>query len=145
MVCDLPMNGYPKKQTVLIICTHNSARSQMAEAYLNNIKGNKYQAYSAGTEPSVVNPFAIRIMNEIGIDISNNKSKHVNQFLDKELDYIITVCDTAKETCPFFPYGKIILHQSFPDPSQTSGTNEEILSSFRKVRDSIISWIDSYF
>ncbi|WP_455140407.1 arsenate reductase ArsC [Candidatus Hodarchaeum mangrovi] len=139
------MKRTSKKQKILIICTHNSARSQMAEGYLNHTKGNKYQVYSAGTEPTVVNPLAIEVMREIGINISNHKSKHVNQFLNEEIEYIVTVCDTAKEICPFFPYGKKILHQSFPDPSQTTGTDEEILSAFRKVRDSIIVWIDSNF
>ena len=139
------MKSNTTRKKILFICTHNSARSQMAEGYLKHVKGEKYQVYSAGTEPTVLNPYAIKVMDEIGIDISKFKSKHVNKFLDEKIDQIVTVCDTARETCPFFPYGEKILHKNFPDPSQTIGNNEEILSSFRNVRDSIISWIDSNY
>ena len=130
---------------VLFICTHNSARSQIAEGYLRFKKDSKYNISSAGTDPTRVNPFAVKVMKEIGIDISNHTSKHVNEFLNRQIDYVVTVCDSAKESCPYFPNGKKYLHMSFPDPSQSSGTDEEVLNTFRDVRDQIISWINSYF
>jgi len=133
------------KKTVLFICTHNSARSQMAEALINKFWAPKYEAYSAGTEPTVVNPYAIRAMAEIGIDISNNQAKHVNVYKGKTFDYVVTVCDHAKETCPFFPGARNYLHQGFKDPSKFTGTDEERLPGFRRVRDNIKSWIESTF
>ncbi len=109
------------KKKVLLICTHNSARSQMAEGLLNALYGNKYKAYSAGTKPSTVNPYAINAMAEIGIDISKNRSKSIDEFQGMKFDYVITVCDNAKETCPFFPGGEEYLHKSFDDPSDFNG------------------------
>lgn len=135
-----------KKKKVLFICTHNSARSQMAEGLLNYFYGDKYEAYSAGTKPTQVNPYAIKAMQEIGIDISQHRSKNVHEFLNQELDYVITVCDSANEICPFFPGGKIRLHQSFQDPSIFTGGNEEILiNRFRKARNKIRQWIEQNF
>lgn len=133
------------KKKVLFICTHNSARSQMAEGLLNSLYGNRYEAYSAGIEPSVVNPHAIQVMSELGIDISKHRSKSVKEFAEQEFDYVITVCDQAKETCPFFPGGKRHLHKSFEDPVLFEGNEALTLSVFRQVRDEIKDWIEKEF
>ncbi|MHA1228388.1 MAG: arsenate reductase ArsC [Candidatus Hodarchaeales archaeon] len=134
-----------KKLDVLIICTHNSARSQMAEGYLRHRRGNDFNVYSAGTSPSSVNPYVITVMSELEIDISHHKSKHVKDFLNKTFDYIITVCDSAKEECPYFSGKGIRVHKSFPDPSLIQGSDHEIIVNFRTVRNKITSWIDSFF
>ena len=134
-----------EKKTVLFICTHNSARSQMAEGFLNHLYGDLYEAHSAGTEPSQVHPLAIKAMNEIEIDISHHTSKSAADFMSQEIDHVITVCDKAKQTCPFFPGGKEVSHHSFKDPSQAQGTDEEKLEVFRRVRDEIRDWIDKIF
>jgi arsenate reductase (thioredoxin) len=126
------------KQRVLILCTKNSCRSQMAEGILRHYGGDRFEAFSAGTVASHVNENAIRVMREIGIDISGQKSKSLEQFLDHPFDFVITVCDNAKETCPFFPGAKHKLHWSFPDPPQTEEPNEEYLREFRAVRDMIL-------
>jgi len=142
----IPLNN-PMKETrnkVLFVCTHNSARSQMAEGLLNSLFGNKYQAFSAGTEPSVVNPYAIQVMSEIGIDSSKHRSKSVNEFVEQKFDYVITVCDNAHETCPFFPGGMKRLHQSFEDPASFKGSEADTLSEFRRIRDEIKEWIEKY-
>ena len=123
---------------ILVLCTGNSCRSQMAEAFLKSFDRN-LEVYSAGTAPAgKVHPKAIQVMKEVGIDISANKTKTVQQFLSQPFDYVITVCDNAKETCPFFT-GKVEhrLHMGFEDPAEATGTEEEILSVFRKVRDEI--------
>ncbi len=125
------------KQCVLILCTGNSCRSQMAEGLLRNLAGDRFEAFSAGTQPTQVNPRAIKAMNELGIDISNHRSQSVENFLDQEFDYVITVCDAARETCPVFPNSKESLHWSFEDPAEATGTEEEIMKIFRKVRDQI--------
>jgi len=135
----------PGKKRILFICTHNSARSQMAEGLLNYLYGDTYLAYSAGTEPSVVNPYAIQVMAEIGIDISKNRSKSINEFIEQKLDYVITVCDHANETCPFFPGGMKRLHRSFEDPASFKGADADTLSEFRRVRDEIKEWIAEEF
>ena len=132
------------KKTVLFLCTHNSCRSQMAEGLLNSLFGNFYNAYSAGVEKTKVNPYAIEVMKEIGIDLSKHYSKTIEQFKDENFDYVITVCNTAKEACPFFPGNKII-HKSFDDPSEFEGDIKKTLEQFRKVRDEIKDWIESVF
>lgn len=134
-----------KKKRVLFLCTHNSARSQMAEGILRAAHGEKYEVSSAGTEPSRVNPYAIRTMGEIGIDISDHSSKNVEQFLQDNFDYVATVCDDAKEACPTFPGAAKYMHRGFSDPSKFRGKPEEILTGFRKVRDDIRSWIETEF
>ena len=126
------------KKKILILCTGNSCRSQMAEGLLKFFNG-ELEVYSAGTKPAdKVNPKAVQVMKEIGIDISQNYPKMVDQFLNEPFDYVITVCDNAKETCPVF-IGKVgkQLHIGFEDPADATGTEEEILSVFRKVRDEI--------
>jgi arsenate reductase len=137
-----PIQG---KKTVLFICTHNSARSQMAEGFLNAVYGSQYRAYSAGTEPSAVNLYAVKVMAEAGIDISRNRSKNVEEFADMSFDYIVTVCDHAKETCPFFPGGKTYIHKGFEDPSRITGSENEKLARVRKIRDEIKEWIHELF
>lgn len=130
---------------VLFICTHNSARSQMAEGLLRHLYNNRYEVYSAGTEPSSVNQYAVNVMSEIGIDISMHRSKSINEFREIEFDYIVTVCDNAKETCPIFYGGGKKVHKGFDDPSKLNGSKEEILLGFRRIRDEIKSWIEEMF
>jgi len=134
-----------KKQKVLFICTHNSARSQMAEGLLRALYGDRYEVYSAGTQPSKVNPYAIKVMSEIGVDILNHRSKSIEEFRGTEFDYVVTVCDKAKETCPFFLGGKEYLHKSFRDPFDFEGTDDEKMKIFRQVRDEIEEWIIKTF
>ncbi len=134
-----------EKQKILFICTHNSARSQMAEGLLNALHGDKYQAFSAGTIATRVNPHAIAVMKEIGIDISHHQSKTIDQFRDDWFDVVVTVCDHAKETCPFFPRARKMIHAGFPDPSGTQGPEEKVLQAFRQVRDEIKAWIEKEF
>ena len=122
---------------VLFLCTHNSARSQMAEALLRLDGGGRFEAHSAGTEVTRVNPFAIAAMAELGVDIGGQRSKHLREYLDQPWDEVITVCDAANEACPHFPGGRNRRHWSFPDPSQATGTDEERLAVFRRVRDHI--------
>jgi arsenate reductase len=125
------------KERVLFLCTGNSARSQMAEGILRHLAGDRFEVFSAGTKPSVVNPLAIAAMSEIGIDISSHRSKHVNECFGKSIDTVITVCDNAKETCPIFPGVQQQLHWSFEDPAAAQGSEEERLACFRKIRDRI--------
>jgi len=124
-------------QRVLILCTGNSARSQMAEGLLRYLAGDQLDVFSAGSKPSTVNPLAIQAMNEHGIDISNHRSKHLSEFLKQPFDYVITVCDNAAETCPLFPGRAERIHWSFPDPASAVGSEEERLQVFRNVRDAI--------
>jgi arsenate reductase (thioredoxin) len=133
------------KINVLFICTHNAARSQMAEGYLRAKYGDQYDAFSAGTEVSTVSLFAVRAMLEIGIDISHQRSKSLDEFDGKKMDIVVTVCDNAKAACPFFPGAKKTMHMSFPDPKGFTGSDEEVLAGFQKVRDEIIRWIDATF
>jgi arsenate reductase len=133
------------KRKVLFICTHNSARSQMAEGYVNARYSDRYEGFSAGTEVTRVHPLAIRVMNEIGIDISHQKSKELEDFFDYEIDTVVTVCDGANAVCPMFPGAKETIHVSFPDPSSATGTEDIQLEMFRRVRDDILSFIDQQF
>ncbi|MEO0156184.1 MAG: arsenate reductase ArsC [candidate division WOR-3 bacterium] len=135
-----------RKPKVLFLCYHNSARSQMAEGLLRELGGDKFDVYSAGIEPTKVHPLAIKVMQEIGIDISNQKSKSAVDFLSEHFGYIITVCDDAKEKCPVFPGIAMRLHWPFEDPALASGSEEKKLLVFRKVRDQIrekiINWLN---
>ena len=117
------------------MCTHNSARSQMAEGLLRHLTGDRFEAYSAGTEATHVRPQALRVMGELGIDISGQESKTLDRYLGEPFDYVITVCDDAKEACPFFPGAAQRLHWSLPDPAAAEGTEDERLEVFRSVRD----------
>ena len=125
------------KKRVLILCTGNSARSQMAEGLLRHDAGSRFEVYSAGTIKSFVRPQAIAVMEEIGIDISGHRSKSVDEFTGQEFDYVITVCDNAKESCPVFPGNTQRIHWSFDDPADAEGSEEDKLGIFRRVRDEI--------
>jgi arsenate reductase len=125
------------KQRVLILCTGNSARSQMAEGLLRALAGDRFEVFSAGSKPSSVNGLAIAVMDERGIDIRSHRSKHLNEYLSQPFDYVITVCDNAAETCPLFPGPARRIHWSFPDPAAVQGTEAKRLASFRQVRDAI--------
>ena len=124
------------KKKVLFLCTGNSCRSQMAEGLLRHLAGDRFEVASAGTDPQGLNPGAVRAMQEIGIDIAHHQSRHVDQFAGQQFDYVITVCDRAKESCPIFP-GTFSLHWSFDDPASVVGTVEERQTVFRRVRDEI--------
>ena len=131
------------KKRVLFLCTHNSARSQMAEGLLRYLGGEQFEAFSAGTEATAVRPLAIRAMQELGIDISRQQSKTLDRYLNDPFDEVITVCDAAAEVCPVFPGAKRRRHWSFPDPSQAVGTEEEQLAVYRAVRDAIRARIET--
>ncbi len=130
------------KQRVLFICTHNSARSQMAEGLLRHLGGERFEVFSAGTEATSVRPLAIRVMAELGIDISQQQSKTLDRYLDEPFDDVITVCDTAAEVCPVFPGAARRRHLSFEDPSKATGSEAEQLKVYRRVRDEIRSRIE---
>ena len=138
-------NQARQKKKILFICTHNSARSQMAEGFINGLIDDRYEAWSAGTEPSEVNPYAIKVMEEIGINISSHYAKSVGEFLEMEFDYVVTVCDHAKGTCPFLPGGKEVFHKGFEDPAAFKGNEEEKVATFRRIRDEIKDWIEKTF
>lgn len=127
----------PAKSRVLILCTHNSARSQMAEGFLRSVAGDRFEVASAGTEAARVHPLATRAMAEIGIDLGGHTSKTLDAFREQSWDYVITVCDSAAERCPLFPGPARRIHWSFEDPSAAKGTDGERLTVFRRVRDQI--------
>jgi len=129
---------------VLVLCTGNSCRSQMAHGYLQYYAGYKANVYSAGVETHGLNPFAVGIMAEDGIDISKHTSNHVDEYQDITFDYVITVCDNAKEACPFFPSQTQTIHHSFEDPSKASGTAKELIAEFRRVRDLIKDFSEKF-
>ena len=133
------------KKRVLILCTGNSARSQMAEGILRHDGGGQFKVESAGVNPGRVRPEAIEAMREIGIDISSHRSKSADEFVGRDFDYIITVCDNAKETCPVFPGRAERIHQSFEDPPPSSvGTYDSRMPIFRRVRDEIREWMNGF-
>jgi arsenate reductase len=135
-----------KEARVLILCTGNSARSQMAEGLLRRDAGDRFEVSSAGTDPKPVRPEAIAVMREIGIDISAQRSKHVDEFAGQSFDYVLTVCDNAKETCPVFPAATRLIHRDFPDPASLSGkvSEAERLVLFRRVRDDLRAFLRSF-
>ena len=130
---------------VLFLCTHNSARSQMAEGLTDHLYPGRIDAESAGTAPGAVHPMAVKVMAEIGVDISGHISKHLSVFEGEPFDLVVTVCDGAKEICPFFPGAKEQEHAGFPDPSIATGSEEERLEAFRRVRDDIARFIRERF
>ena len=132
------------KKTVLILCTGNSARSQMAEGLLRHDAGDRFEVASAGTHPSRVRSEAITVMKEIGIDISGQRSKSVDEFASRGFDYVLTVCDNAKESCPIYPGHGNRLHKGFEDPAAVEGSIEERLDAFRKVRDQIRDYLRTF-
>ena len=125
------------KKNILVLCTGNSCRSQIAEGYLRHFAGEKAEIYSAGIEVHGVNPRAIATMKEDGIDISAHTSNHIDEYRTIAFDYVITVCDNARERCPFFPTKAVKLHQNFPDPAKAQGSEEEITAEFRRVREMV--------
>ncbi|MHA2099879.1 MAG: arsenate reductase ArsC [Candidatus Kariarchaeaceae archaeon] len=131
-------------KNVLFVCTHNSSRSQIAEG-LVNFYAEDFQAFSAGTEVTEVNPYAIAVLSEIGADITNHRSKSIDEFMDSKFDFVVTVCDNAKETCPFFPNADQYLHMGFPDPSAVEGTDDDKLNAFRNTRSQIANWLFTRF
>ena len=122
---------------ILILCTGNSCRSQIAEGYMRHFAGDKATVYSAGVETHGVNPRAIAIMKEDGIDIFTHTSNHIDEYRGINFDFVITVCDNAKERCPYFPTNARKFHHNFPDPAKATGTEDEIMQQFRRVRDII--------
>ncbi len=132
------------KKKLLFLCTGNSCRSQMAEGLLRHWAGDRFEVVSAGTAPQTVHPLAVKIMGEIGVDISGHSSKSVKQFLDREFDYIITVCDRANETCPLFPGRAKRIHWNLNDPARAEGNEAEKLKVFRQVREDLISRIEAF-
>ena len=136
--------GCMKKQ-ILFLCTHNSCRSQMAEALANHFLGNRCQAFSAGTQASRVNPLAIRVLAELGIDTSPLSSKTMDEFAGQTFDHVVTLCGDANEKCPLFFGGVQRVHRGFEDPSRLNGSEEVVLPEFRRMRDEIKNWIIDYF
>jgi arsenate reductase (thioredoxin) len=126
-----------ERARVLFLCTHNSARSQMAEGLLRALAGDRFEAHSAGTEATHVKPLAVRAMGEVGVDITDQESKTLERYVEEPFDYVITVCDDANEACPFFPGARNNLHWPLEDPSQAEGSEDERLTVFRRVRDEI--------
>ncbi|MET3113559.1 arsenate reductase [Pedobacter sp. CG_S7] len=129
---------------ILVLCTGNSCRSQLAEGYLRYFAGNRAEIYSAGIETHGVNPRAIETMKEDGIDISAHTSNNINEYLDIDFDFVITVCDNAKESCPYFPTNAKKFHYNFPDPAKATGTEEEIKEQFRTVRKMIRAYSEKF-
>ena len=134
----------PDVTRVLFLCTHNSARSQMAEAFLNELGEGRFEAFSAGTEARGLHPLSVQAMAEAGIDISQHTSKHLSEFLNQQVDTVITVCGNADEACPIFPGQVNRHHWPFPDPAHAPGTDEEKLEIFRQARDDIRRLFEAY-
>jgi arsenate reductase len=133
------------KENVLFLCNHNSARSQMAEGLLKSLYGKYYDVKSAGNNPSTLNPYAVEVMAEIGVDISKHRSNSLKAFEGLKFDYIVTVCDGNGEGCPVFLGGKKYLHKTFEDPSSVKGNDEDKIQVFRSIRDELKTWIEKTF
>ena len=129
---------------ILVLCTGNSCRSQIAEGYLRNLAGDRATVYSAGVETHGVNPRAIQVMKEDGIDISHHTSNNINEYLGMDFDFVITVCDNAKERCPFFPSTAKKFHHNFPDPAKATGSDKEVMNKFREVRNQIRAYCQQF-
>ena len=134
-----------KRQRVLFPCTHNSARSQMAEGWLRHLYPDRYEAHSAGTQATQVRLLAIRAMAEAGVDISGQSSKTLDRYLDQPWDFVITVCNQVNDACPLFPGGQRRLHWFCPDPSRATGDEEQQLGAYRQVRDALRARIEEFF
>jgi len=133
------------KKRILFLCTHNSCRSQMAEGLVNHFLGDRFLAFSAGTEATQVNPLAAKVMAQIGIDISGHRSKTIDEFAGEPFDYVITLCGDAKEKCPLFFGGVKRVHIGFDDPSRLPGSEEQVLPEYRRVRDEIRQRLTQFF
>jgi len=129
---------------ILVLCTGNSCRSQIAEGYLRHFAGDKAEVYSAGIETHGVNPKAIEIMKRDGIDISGHTSNNIDEYTGIDFDYLITVCDNAKESCPYFPTSAVKFHYNFPDPAKATGTEEDVMEQFREVREMIRKYAQNF-
>lgn len=129
-----------KPKRVLVLCTGNSCRSQMMHGFLQQFGGDTWQIFSAGVETHGLNPRAVQVMKEDGVDISHHQSVHIDEYQGVSFEYVITVCDHARETCPWFPANAEMIHQSFNDPAKANGSEEEIRNEFRRVRDEIKSF-----
>jgi arsenate reductase len=132
------------KKRVLILCTGNSSRSQMAEGLLRNEAGDRFEVASAGTRPGLVRPEVIVVMREVGIDITGQRSKHIDEFQGQSFDYVLTVCDSVRESCPVFAGQATRIHHGFEDPAHLQGTEKERLALFRRVRDEIRTYLKSF-
>ncbi len=132
----------PQRQRVLFLCTGNSARSQMAEGLLRHLAGDRFDVFSAGTRPAGLNPNAVMALSEIGIDIAGNRSKPIDEFAGQEFDYVFTVCDSARESCPIFPGTGKRIHHSFEDPA-AAPVNQQ-LDKFRAIRDQLSTWLTRF-
>lgn len=135
-----------QKKTILFLCTGNSCRSQMAEAWTRHLKGDRFEAFSAGVKPKGVDPRAVNAMAEAGVDISSQKSKDVTSFGDLEFDYVVTLCDNARESCPYFPAKTKLIHKGFGDPpslAENAGNEEEAMSHYRRIRDEIKAFVEA--
>jgi arsenate reductase len=137
------MSGPKDKIKVLFLCTHNSCRSQIAEAWTNHLKSDLIEPYSAGIRPSAVNPSTVKVMAEEEIDISSQTSKHVDELLGIDFDYVVTLCDNARDNCPVFTGNAKLIHRVFEDPTLVIGSEEKILAEFRKTRDNIKAFIET--
>lgn len=133
-----------KKMKILVLCTGNSCRSQMAEAYLRHYGGERVEVYSAGVETHGVNQRAVAVLAEDGLDITHHTSNHIDEYRDIDFDYLITVCDNALESCPYFPTNAQKFHHSFPDPAKAQGNDDEIMNQFRTVRDMIKEYCNEW-
>ena len=134
-----------KQQRVLVLCTGNSARSQMAEGLLRHDAGDRFEVFSAGVDPAArVHPEAIAVMQELGIDISGHRAKHLDEFAGQKFNYVLTVCDNAKEACPIFPGQTVTIHHCFLDPAAFDGSEEERIALFRRVRDEIRQYLRNF-
>ncbi len=129
--------GHPGPLRVLVVCTGNRARSQMAQGWLRLLGGSRVQVESAGTDPKGVHPLAVRVMAEVGVDLSGHTSDHVGRYAGEEFDVVLTVCDAAREACPVFPSARRLLHRSFPDPDRPDTGEADLIGAFRRVRDEI--------
>ena len=132
------------KMRVLFLCTGNSARSQIAEGLLRHMAGDQFDVFSAGTHPKGLHPRSVEVMKELGIDITSHRSKHVEEFARQDFDYVLTVCDNAKESCPVFLGKAAQLHHSFNDPAAVEGSEEKRLGAFRKVRDELRAYLKGF-
>ena len=132
------------KKRILFLCTGNSCRSQMAEGFLRHLCGDKFEVYSAGVDPTLINQLSVKVMNEVGIDISGQRSKYAAEFLNQRFDYIVTVCDNAKQTCPNFPGVHEKIHWNLKDPAQAHGSDDDKIVFFRKIRDEIKQKIENF-
>ena len=132
------------KKNILVLCTGNSCRSQLLHGYLEQLLGDRTVVYSAGIETHGLNPRAVRVMAEDGVDITHHTSNHVDEYTAVPFDYVLTVCDHANEACPIFPSTAIKLHHNFPDPAKATGTDEEIMQQFRAVRDQVKAYAQDF-